>query len=117
MTKAWHVLLVNQFHDVLPGTSIGPVNERARAELAAVAATADALATDGLPALPSGEAGAAPAPVNTLPWPRREVASDPAGALVLCEAPPCAAGRIVEPSPDDRATLERTPDGGAGRAH
>jgi alpha-mannosidase len=112
LREAWRMLLVNQFHDVLPGTSIGPVNERARAELAEVEATADRLAAAALGALASGAARAA-APVNTLPWPRREVARDPAGALVLCEAPPFGAGRVVAPSPEDRVTLERTPDGGA----
>ncbi|MBW8853470.1 MAG: alpha-mannosidase, partial [Bradyrhizobium sp.] len=111
LTEAWRLLLVNQFHDVLPGTSIGPVNERARAELADVEATADRLAADALASLAAGESP--PAPVNTLPWARREVARDPTGALVLCEAPPCGAGRMVAPSPGDAVGLERTADGGA----
>jgi alpha-mannosidase len=41
------------------------------------------------------------------------VTRDPAGALVLCEAPPHGAGRVVELRPPDAVRLERTPDGGA----
>src|SRR6185436_10016955 len=63
LAEAWRVLLVNQFHDILPGTSIGEVNERARAELAGVEARADALADAAL--------GDGAVPVNTIPWPRR----------------------------------------------
>jgi alpha-mannosidase len=105
LAEAWRVLLVNQFHDILPGTSIGEVNERARAELAGVEALADALVAAAL--------GDGAVPVNTIPWPRREVARDPAGILVIAEAPPCGPGRVVEPGPEDRVTVERTPDGGA----
>jgi alpha-mannosidase len=105
LAEAWRVLLVNQFHDILPGTSIGEVNARARAELADVEARADALAAAAL--------GDGATPVNTIPWARRAVARDPAGALVLCEAPPCGPGRVVEPGSTDRVTVERTPDGGA----
>jgi alpha-mannosidase len=32
---------------------------------------------------------------------------------VLCEAPPCGPGGVVEPGPEDGVTVERTPDGGA----
>src|SRR3954463_1537607 len=103
LTEAWRLLLVNQFHDILPGTSIGEVNARARAELADVEARADALAAAAL--------GDGAAPVNTIPWARREVVRDPAGALVVCEAPPCGPGRVVAAA--DAVTLERTSDGGA----
>jgi alpha-mannosidase len=123
LDDAWRVLLVTQFHDILPGTSIAEVNERARADLAGVEATAEALAgaalqthIDGSAAVvDAGDAGpaAGAVPVNTIPWPRREVARGPAGALVLAEAPPCGAGRVAEPRPDETVTLERSADGGA----
>jgi alpha-mannosidase len=110
LAGAWRTLLVTQFHDILPGTSITEVNERAGADLAAVEAAAEELAGTALAALAgSGE----PAPVNTLPRPRREVARDPAGALVLCEAPPHGAGGVIAVRPQEAVRLERTPDGGA----
>ena len=108
LAEAWRTLLVNQFHDILPGSSIAEVNERARADLAAVEASADALASRALAAL--GEDGGGPVAVSTSPFARREVVHDPAGALVLVEAPPYGAGEVVPGVP---VRVERTPDGGA----
>jgi alpha-mannosidase len=108
LAAAWRTLLVNQFHDILPGSSIAEVNERARADLAAVEASADALASQALAAL--GEDGGGPVAVSTSPFARREVVHDPAGALVLVEAPPYGAGEVVPGVP---VRVERTPDGGA----
>jgi alpha-mannosidase len=48
-----------------------------------------------------------------IPWPRREVARDPDGTLVLAETPPCGPGRVVAPGPDDGVRIVRTADGGA----
>ena len=112
LSEAWRTLLVTQFHDILPGTSIAEVNERARADLAAVEAAAEEVAAAALAALGDG-AEAPPVPVNTLRWWRREVTRHPDGPLVLCEAPPHGAGRIAGPGPDEEVRLERTPDGGA----
>jgi alpha-mannosidase len=111
LTAAWRTLLLTQFHDILPGTSITEVNERARADLAAVEAAAEEVAAAALAAL--GEGGATRAPVNTTPWGRRAVAPDPAGELVLCEVPPHGAGRVVALRPPDAVRLEHTPGGGA----
>jgi alpha-mannosidase len=114
LAEAWRVLLVTQFHDILPGTSITEVNERARADLAGVEATADRLTAAALAALGDGDGGEAQSvPVNTIPWPRREVAQAPDATLVLAEAPPCGPGRVVAPGPDDGVRIVRTPEGGA----
>ncbi|MEO8812575.1 MAG: glycoside hydrolase family 38 C-terminal domain-containing protein [Caulobacteraceae bacterium] len=106
----WRVLLVNQFHDILPGSSIAEVYERTGAELRALANTVDGHARDLLDAL--GDPGAAPddwRPVDTLGFPRAEVVKTPAGDLAWIEAPAFAAGRVT-------ATLEtaslREADGG-----
>ena len=40
---AWQTLLLNHFHDILPGSSIGEVHERAERDLAEVEATAGAM--------------------------------------------------------------------------
>ena len=42
LEKAWRVLLRNEFHDILPGSSIREVHEEAEAELAGVSRTAQA---------------------------------------------------------------------------
>ena len=43
LVRLWETLLLNQFHDILPGSSINEVNVRARADLAEVEAGADAI--------------------------------------------------------------------------
>ncbi len=108
LAEAWRVLMVNQFHDILPGTSITEVNVRARAELAEVEATAGVLADAALAAL--GEPGGAPQAVNTTPFARRAVVRDAAGALAVVDAPPY--GPAV-PAHAEPVRARRTPDGGA----
>jgi alpha-mannosidase len=110
LAELWRVLMVSQFHDILPGTSIAEVNARARADLAAVARGADELAAAALAAL----GGDGPlAPVNPAPFARREVVRDPAGTLALVEAPPCGVGEVLPPEAGDRVRVTRTVDGGA----
>jgi alpha-mannosidase len=65
----WRVLLVNQFHDILPGTSIPEVHDRAVRELAALVADARAFAADLLAALAEPRADCISIH-NTLGWTR-----------------------------------------------
>jgi alpha-mannosidase len=83
LEEAWQTLLLNHFHDILPGSSIGEVHARAERDLAEVEAAARAV-QDRL--LPGGV-------VNTIAVGRREVAE----GLRFAEAPPCGIGRFVEP--------------------
>jgi alpha-mannosidase len=57
--------------------------------------------------------GDAQAPVNTLPWPRREVVVTRDGGLALADAPATGIGAVVDAGPDDAVRLEPTADGGA----
>ncbi|HYI17937.1 MAG TPA: glycoside hydrolase family 38 C-terminal domain-containing protein, partial [Solirubrobacteraceae bacterium] len=102
LDRLWRVLLLNQFHDILPGSSITEVYERARADLAAVAAGADAVAARALG--PPGEV-----PVAVGGPARREVVTRPDGRLALAELPACGAGRLVDP--DEAVTARRGDDG------
>jgi alpha-mannosidase len=65
----WETLLTCQFHDILPGTSITGVNERARSDLHHVHSAAHALAERALTTLGDGPSVA----VSTAPYPRVEV--------------------------------------------
>jgi len=61
---AWRLLLRNQFHDILPGSSIAEVYRRARAELSEAVTGADRATTDALQrvaaaVVPAGDAAAA----------------------------------------------------------
>jgi alpha-mannosidase len=51
LDRAWKLLLVNQFHDVLPGSSIHWVYDQTAADHAEVRAVADALAGDAMAAI------------------------------------------------------------------
>jgi alpha-mannosidase len=92
----WRVLLVNQFHDILPGSSIGEVYVRTLRELAALAGEAEALSQALLSGLCEPGADAKPCPVNPIGFPRAEVAASPDGGLHYVTAPPFAAGRVAE---------------------
>jgi alpha-mannosidase len=90
MDAALRTVLLHQFHDVLPGTSIREVHEQVEQELADAAAVLEAIRDDALGRL--AEDGAAPAPFNTTGRPRIDVAEAPGGELALCTTPAHGAG-------------------------
>lgn len=55
MDKAWKLLLLNQFHDILPGSSIGRVYEDARRDHRLVIGEANAVRKEALSFLAQGE--------------------------------------------------------------
>jgi alpha-mannosidase len=92
LDRLWKLLLLQQFHDILPGSSIRLVYEDAERDLAAVEAGANALA------------GAGETLVNTVGFARRDVVGD-----ALYEAAPFGMARVVEPGDEvsvDELTLE-----------
>ena len=103
--EAWERLLLCQFHDILPGSSIGPVHARAERDLAAVAAAADGVRDAALAALAApGEPGV----LNTLGTARREVVEG-TGGLAYAEAPACGIGGLVDA--DDAVSVAAVPGG------
>ncbi|MDB5483076.1 MAG: hypothetical protein JWO83_4129 [Caulobacteraceae bacterium] len=95
--RLWRVLLTNQFHDILPGSSISPVNVTAVAQLSALAEDVASVNGGLLAGLVDRGAGEA-TPVNPIGFARAEVAGTPDGALVFAVAEPFAAGRQATPS-------------------
>jgi alpha-mannosidase len=95
LERLWKLLLLNQFHDILPGSSIGLVYEDAERDLAEVETAAGAAAQAALAAL--AEPGGAPMPLNTIGFERREVVAGPDGELCVVEAPSYGFGRVVAP--------------------
>ena len=107
LDAAWRLLLTNQFHDILPGSSIRWVAEEAGAQLADVAhrarAVADA-ALDDLAASIDTTAFIAPATVfNPAPFARRDVVAVD-GGLRLVSVPPLGWATI------DAAVSDREPE-------
>ena len=104
----WRTLLVNQFHDIIPGSSIREVYERAEVELAGVADEASRRSQTVLATL-CDSGGAGWTPVNTLGRARTEIVSDPDGVLRHVAAAPFAAGEVM--AIDDRVTVAAAADG------
>ena len=101
LDHAWKILLLNQFHDILPGSSITQVYEDAARDYAEIRKTAEPLRAAALDALVGSlkASNAAPTwtPVNTTGFERNEVAAMPDGQLVFAEVPAYGIGRTLAP--------------------
>ncbi len=87
LDRLWTLLLLQQFHDILPGSSITLVYDDARSDFAELDSSLRTLV------------GAGATPVNTVGFHRREVVGD-----VVVEAPPYGDGAVVEA--DDAVTID-----------
>ena len=67
LDRLWRILLRNQFHDILPGSSIAKVYEEANREHAALQQESDALCAEAMAALLTGKGVAC---FNALSWER-----------------------------------------------
>nr|HRU05783.1 glycoside hydrolase family 38 C-terminal domain-containing protein [Candidatus Brocadiia bacterium] len=74
----WKEVLLNQFHDILPGSSIARVYEEAEAAYERVIRDANALAADARRALVRKDQASATV-FNSLSWPRRALVALPSG--------------------------------------
>jgi alpha-mannosidase len=90
----WRVLLTNQFHDILPGSSIGEVYVRARREMGELAQTVEAQSQTLLDVM-SGEGAATP--FNPTGFARDEIVRAPDGALRRVTAPAFGTGKAETP--------------------
>jgi alpha-mannosidase len=97
LNELWQLLLLNQFHDILPGSSIGEVYEDAAADHARIREGAQDIVAEALAALAAPACSATP--VNTIGTARAEVCDGPEGAPVWVVAEPYAAGAPAE-APD-----------------
>lgn len=77
LDAAWKKLLMNQFHDILPGSSIERVYKEAEADLAAVVAVAYSVATSARSTV-LGRKQACITVFNSLGWSRTELVELPA---------------------------------------
>uniref|UniRef100_A0A673NDW1 Alpha-mannosidase 2C1 n=1 Tax=Sinocyclocheilus rhinocerous TaxID=307959 RepID=A0A673NDW1_9TELE len=81
LQELWRLLLLNQFHDVIPGSCIEMVVEDALKYYDEIRTTGSRLllaACESLGSTPGKGAGSSMAVLNTLPWERTEVISLPA---------------------------------------
>ena len=78
MDRLWKTLLLHQFHDILPGSSIHRVHEEARAELTALNASLQEIADAARDALSGGSADRMTV-FNSLVWSRKGLVALPHG--------------------------------------
>jgi alpha-mannosidase len=107
--RLWKILLLNQFHDILPGSSITLVYEDARRHHAEIEQSATALRAKAASALTKiNNQASTTTPINTLGFARREVVESN-DQLLFIDAPSYGIGEVVDPH--DRVTLNSTRTG------
>lgn len=95
--QLWKKLLLNQFHDILPGSSIAEVHEQARGDFASILEYGQAIRDELLENFSSDEeASSRQLPLNTTSFARREVVETTDEDLVLVEVPVMGVGRFLD---------------------
>ena len=89
LDRAWKLLLLHQFHDILPGSSIHWVYEDTAHEQAEVLAIAASVTDEAQAVLSGGEASDGLVAFNSSSTPRTEVVELPDGSLAVVSAPAC----------------------------
>ena len=93
LNRAWKLLLLNQFHDIIPGSSINWVYRDSDRDYETIAILGRGVLDDGLQSLAAQiDTSNVPNPLivfNTLSHPRSEVVSQPDGKPVWVEVPAC----------------------------
>ena len=93
LDRAWKLVLLNQFHDIIPGSSIHWVYQDSERDYATVRELGESVRDSALSSLEGIiDTSEAQKPVivsNTLSFPRQEVVELPNGALAQVEIPAC----------------------------
>ncbi|MFF9804234.1 alpha-mannosidase [Streptomyces coeruleorubidus] len=101
LDRLWKTVLLHQFHDILPGSSIAWVHREAEAEYARVARELQALTADALTALGAGGTRV----FNTSPYDRAEVVRTADGAPVYVEVPASGSAPLAGAEPPQPVTV------------
>ena len=110
LDKAWKGVLLNQFHDILPGSSIARVYEEARRRYGEILASAKDMTQAAISALTEGSEGTTY--FNSLSWSRRALVKQD-GRYGFAVLPPCGWSAEVDFSePAHPVTLCALEDGG-----
>jgi alpha-mannosidase len=114
LDRLWKTVLLHQFHDILPGTSIGWVHREAEAAYGRVTAELEDVIGAATGVL-AGQVGAESWVFNAGPCDRAEVVPGPGGELAFAVAPAGGAGTLT-PGPAGPVTVSgRTIDNGLVR--
>ncbi len=86
LDRAWKRVLINQFHDILPGSSIGRVYEEAESDLSEVVACAERMTQAAVTALVTDRSGGAMTVFNSLSFSRRVLVAIPHDSDIVTDA-------------------------------
>ncbi|KOV92611.1 alpha-mannosidase [Streptomyces sp. NRRL B-1140] len=102
LDRLWKTVLLHQFHDILPGSSIAWVHREAEAEYARVARELHALTAEAVSALGAGETRV----FNTSPYGRAEVVRTAGGAPVYVQVPANGSAPLADCAPPQPVTVD-----------
>ncbi|MEU1315833.1 alpha-mannosidase [Streptomyces tibetensis] len=102
LDRLWKTVLLHQFHDILPGSSIAWVHREAEAEYARVAQELHALTTEAVAALGAGT----PRAFNTSPYDRADVVRAADGAPVYVQVPANGSAPLADSAPPQPVTVD-----------
>ncbi|MFF5493429.1 alpha-mannosidase [Streptomyces aquilus] len=102
LDRLWKTVLLHQFHDILPGSSIAWVHREAEAEYARVAEELEALTAEAVAALGGGGARV----FNTSPYDRAEVVRTASGELTYVSVPANGSAALAPAEPAQPVTVE-----------
>ncbi|WP_062644209.1 alpha-mannosidase [Streptomyces maremycinicus] len=110
LDRLWKTVLLHQFHDILPGSSIAWVHREAEAEYARVAGELEVLTAEAVAALgggrqDGGRQGGSLRVFNTSPYPRAEVVRTPEGAPAYVEVPASGSAPLTGAEPPRPVTV------------
>ncbi|KPI27799.1 Alpha-mannosidase [Actinobacteria bacterium OV320] len=105
LDRLWKTVLLHQFHDILPGSSIAWVHREAEAEYARVAEELEVLTAEAVAALGGGRQGGALRVFNTSPFRRAEVVRTPQGAPAYVEVPASGSAPLTGAQPPRPVTV------------
>ncbi|MEV0238818.1 glycoside hydrolase family 38 C-terminal domain-containing protein [Streptomyces sp. NPDC050674] len=101
LDRLWKTVLLHQFHDILPGSSIAWVHREAEAEYARVARELHALTAEAVAALGTGRTRV----FNTSPYDRAEVIRTADGAPVYAQVPASGSAPLTDTAPPQPVTV------------
>ena len=111
--RIWKTVLLHQFHDILPGTSIGWVHRETEAVYAETIAELEGIVAGATAALAG--AGSDFLVYNASPRDRAEVVVLPDGSPAYAQAPASGVGRLVADVPTPVTVSEQVLDNGLVR--
>ncbi|MFD9430182.1 alpha-mannosidase [Streptomyces sp. NPDC060002] len=105
LDRLWKTVLLHQFHDILPGSSIAWVHREAEAEYARVAEELEVLTAEAVTALGGERQSGSLRVFNTSPYGRAEVVRTPEGAPAYVEVPASGSAPLTGAEPPRPVTV------------